>query len=37
MFVPVGKDWGEQWIWVVDKDETGKVEREKLMRVNYIP
>ncbi|GAA5840605.1 hypothetical protein JCM5353_002083 [Sporobolomyces roseus] len=37
MFVPVGKDWGEQWIWVVDKDEMGKVEREKLMRVNYIP
>jgi len=37
MFVPVGRDWGEQWIWVVDKDFEGKVTKQKLFGVNYIP
>ncbi|GAA6023123.1 hypothetical protein JCM11491_000079 [Sporobolomyces phaffii] len=37
MFVPVGRDWGEQWIWQIDKDRDGKVNKKKLFRVNYIP
>ncbi|KAI4109203.1 MAG: hypothetical protein L6R37_000634 [Teloschistes peruensis] len=35
MFIPVGT--GSQYIWVVDKDEEGKVKREKSFGVRYVP
>jgi protein-L-isoaspartate(D-aspartate) O-methyltransferase len=41
MFIPVedgaAGGWGSQWIWVVDKDEHGKVTRKKDMGVRYVP
>lgn len=39
IFIPVddGDGWGSQWIWVVDKDEGGKVKRRKDMGVRYVP
>jgi protein-L-isoaspartate(D-aspartate) O-methyltransferase len=39
MFIPVedGDGWGNQWIWVVDKDVDGKVTRKKDMGVRYVP
>ncbi|KIV96665.1 protein-L-isoaspartate O-methyltransferase [Exophiala mesophila] len=39
MFIPVEDQdgWGSQWIWVVDKDESGKVTRKKDMGVRYVP
>ena len=36
MFIPVGGAY-EQHIWVIDKDESGKVTREKTMGVRYVP
>ncbi|KAL9587641.1 MAG: hypothetical protein Q9212_000095 [Teloschistes hypoglaucus] len=35
LFIPVGT--GSQYIWVVDKDEEGKVKREKSFGVRYVP
>ncbi|KAI4260889.1 MAG: hypothetical protein LQ352_000044 [Teloschistes flavicans] len=35
LFIPVGT--GSQYIWVVDKDEEGKVRREKSIGVRYVP
>ena len=39
MFIPVedSDGWGSQWIWVVDKDESGKVRRRRDMGVRYVP
>ena len=39
MFIPVedADGWGNQWIWVVDKDRDGKVTRKKDMGVRYVP
>ncbi|KAI1122282.1 protein-L-isoaspartate O-methyltransferase-domain-containing protein [Nemania abortiva] len=39
MFIPVEDEssrW-EQYIWVVDKDEQGKVEKKRLYGVRYVP
>ncbi|TGJ84843.1 hypothetical protein E0Z10_g3941 [Xylaria hypoxylon] len=39
MFIPVEDEssrW-EQYIWVVDKDENGKVEKKRLYGVRYVP
>ncbi|KAI3319836.1 protein-L-isoaspartate O-methyltransferase [Xylariaceae sp. AK1471] len=39
MFIPVEDEatrW-EQYIWVVDKDEDGKVEKKRLFGVRYVP
>ena len=36
MFIPVG-DAYSQFIWVIDKDETGKIKREKSFGVRYVP
>jgi protein-L-isoaspartate(D-aspartate) O-methyltransferase len=39
MFIPVEDpvDRWQQYIWVVDKDEEGKVEKKKLFGVRYVP
>lgn len=37
MFCPVGPDWGQQFVWQIDKDELGQVEQKKLFAVSYIP
>ena len=39
MFIPVedAGGWGSQWIWIVDKDETGRVTRKRDMGVRYVP
>lgn len=38
MFIPVGRDGGDQFIWRVDKDEvTGEVRKEVLCGVRYVP
>ncbi|RYP61729.1 hypothetical protein DL770_009730 [Monosporascus sp. CRB-9-2] len=38
MFIPVSDEGGwEQYIWTVDKDENGKIEKKKLYGVRYVP
>lgn len=39
MFIPVsdGGASGNQYIWVVDKDENGNIEKKKLYGVRYVP
>ena len=39
MFIPVsdGGASGDQYIWVVDKDENGNIEKKKLYGVRYVP
>lgn len=37
MFCPVGPDWGQQHVWLIEKDRDGKVEKKKLFAVSYIP
>ncbi|KAI2634430.1 protein-L-isoaspartate O-methyltransferase [Xylaria nigripes] len=39
MFIPVEdqRRRGEQYIWVVDKDENGNVEKKRLYGVRYVP
>ncbi|OQO08051.1 hypothetical protein B0A48_06844 [Cryoendolithus antarcticus] len=37
LFVPVEEESGGQWIWVVDKDESGKVTRKREYGVRYVP
>lgn len=39
MFIPVEDQsgFGNQWIWVVDKDKDGSVRKEKTMGVRYVP
>lgn len=36
MFIPVGDSYS-QYIWVIDKDEDGKIKREKSFGVRYVP
>ena len=36
LFIPVGDSYS-QYIWVIDKDEDGKVKREKSFGVRYVP
>ena len=35
LFIPVGES--SQYIWIIDKDATGKVTRKKDMGVRYVP
>ncbi len=39
MFIPVQEQsgFGDQWIWVVDKDKEGNIRKEKRMGVRYVP
>lgn len=36
MFIPVGDSY-DQYIWVIDKDASGKVSRKRTMGVRYVP
>lgn len=36
MFIPVGDKYS-QYIWVIDKKENGRVERQKSFGVMYVP
>lgn len=36
LFIPVGDSYA-QYIWVIDKDENGKIKREKSFGVRYVP
>ena len=39
MFIPVEEQsgFGDQWIWVVDKDKDGNISKEKSIGVRYVP
>ncbi|KAJ1311358.1 hypothetical protein OPQ81_009851 [Rhizoctonia solani] len=37
MFIPVGPDGGAQFIYQVDKDQSGNVKQEELFGVRYVP
>jgi protein-L-isoaspartate(D-aspartate) O-methyltransferase len=37
IFIPVEDSYGDQYIWVVDKDEKGAVTKKKLYGVRYVP
>ena len=37
MFIPVSKSYGDQWIYLVDKDSNGKISKKPLMGVTYVP
>ena len=35
MFIPIGKRGGDQFIYIVDKDNNGKVTYKRILQVNY--
>ena len=37
MFIPVGEQYEDQWIYLVDKDQDGNISKKKLMCVTYVP
>ena len=37
MFIPVGGQNEDQWIYLVDKDQNGNISKQKLMCVTYVP
>ena len=37
MFIPVGGQNEDQWIYLVDKDEKGNISKQKLFGVTYVP
>ena len=37
MFIPVGGQNEDQWIYLVDKDENGNISKQKIMCVTYVP
>lgn len=38
LFIPIGPDGGDQWIYLIDKDPTGRgVKQTKLTAVRYVP
>jgi hypothetical protein len=37
IFIPVEDDRGDQYIWIVDKDNEGNVSRQKTLGVRYVP
>ena len=37
MFIPVGKANEDQWIYLVDKNEKGEINKQKIMGVSYVP
>lgn len=37
MFIPVGPEWGDQYLTQVDKDAHGHVTQRRLMGVRYVP
>lgn len=37
IFIPVGDERGDQFIWTVDKDAEGRVTKKRLFGVRYVP
>lgn len=37
LFIPVGPTHGDQWLEQIDKDKDGKIVRQRLMGVRYVP
>lgn len=37
LYIPVCDEGGDQHMWIVDKDKTGKVTRTKTFGVRYVP
>lgn len=37
LFIPVGESGGNQYIWVIDKDKDGKINRKREYGVRYVP
>lgn len=37
MFLPVEENWGNQYMWRVEKDNEGKVTKERLFGVLFVP
>ena len=37
MFIPVGGQFEDQWIYLVDKDSQGNISKKRLMCVTYVP
>ena len=37
MFIPIGGQFGNQWIYLIDKDNNGNISKKRVLLVNYIP
>ena len=37
MILPVGKQFSVQYLWVITKDEEGKIHKEKILPVRFVP
>ncbi len=37
MVIPIGPEYGEQELFMIDKDENGKVHQKVVMSVKYVP
>ena len=37
LFIPVGAEYGEQYLEQVDRNEDGTISRKRLMGVRYVP
>ena len=37
MFIPIGGQFGNQWIYLIDKDNNGIINKKRVLLVNYIP
>ncbi len=37
MFIPIGGQFGNQWIYLIDKDNNGIISKKRVLLVNYIP
>ena len=37
MFIPVGRQYESQYIYIIDKDSNGKISEKRVLSVNYVP
>ena len=37
MIIPVGENVSQQYLWIIEKDEKGKVEEKKILPVRFVP
>jgi len=35
--IPVGRRWGLQYIYIIDKDLDGNIKKTPIVPVNYVP